>query len=360
MEKRKILFLGESYRADAITWMNGLKEFGDFEIITWELKTPNTTFLSRLLRICEFVTAPFQIKKIIKKGQPDMIIAERTTSYGFLAALSGVKPVAIAQQGRTDLWPENSVLLPFKKIIQNYAFKKADLIHAWGPVMTVSMRKAKVDIKKVMILAKGIDLTQFGNKEKIPSQKITAIVTRSLMPEYRHNSILKAFGILNKKGIDFKLTIVGDGKLLPSLKELATRLKINNKVVFTGRIPNTQLPELLQQSDFYISMPITEGVSASLFEAMATNCYPVVSDIPGNQSWVKHRENGQLIAIDDTEMLANELLWAFENKKYRNAAVQKNRKFVEENADYKINMKIIADKYHQLINASKSNHYVRN
>jgi hypothetical protein len=29
-----------------------------------------------------------------------MVIAERTTSYGFLAALSGVKPVAIAQQAK--------------------------------------------------------------------------------------------------------------------------------------------------------------------------------------------------------------------------------------------------------------------
>jgi hypothetical protein len=40
-----------------------------------------------------------------------------------LATLSSVKPIAIAQQGRTDLWPESSVLLPIKKIIQNYAFK---------------------------------------------------------------------------------------------------------------------------------------------------------------------------------------------------------------------------------------------
>ncbi len=88
MEKRKILFLGETYRADAITWMNGLKEFGDFEIITWELKTPNTTFFSRLARIFEFNTALFQIKKLVKKHQPDIVIAERTTSYGFLAALS--------------------------------------------------------------------------------------------------------------------------------------------------------------------------------------------------------------------------------------------------------------------------------
>lgn len=355
MEKRKILFLGETYRADAITWMNGLKEFGDFEIITWELKTPSNTFWNRLVRIFEFNTALFQIRKLVKKHQPDMVIAERTTSYGFLAALSGVKPVAIAQQGRTDLWPEKSILLPLKKIIQHYAFEKADLIHAWGPVMTISMKKAKVDMEKVLVLPKGIDLKQFGNTKNNSSEKLTAIVTRSLMPEYRHETILKAFGIINQKGVDFELTIVGDGKLLPTLKELTKKLDIENKVNFTGRIPNTKLPELLQQSDFYISMPITEGVSASLFEAMASNCYPVVTDIPGNQSWIKHRENGQLITIDDTEMLADELLWAFENNEYRNVAVIKNRKFVEENADYNTNMDIIANKYHELINTHKNN-----
>ena len=360
MAKKKILFLGESYRADAMTWMNGLKEFGDFEIITWELKTPNHTFFSRFLRLLEFCTGLFQVKKIIKLHQPDMIIAERTTSYGFLAAISGVKPIAIAQQGRTDLWPEKSLLLPLKKIMQHYAFEKADLIHAWGPVMTVSMQATNVNMEKVLVLPKGIDLEKFKNKRNASAEKITAIVTRSLMPEYRHDVILQAFWILSQKGIDFELTLVGDGKLLPMLQELAQKLNIQNKVNFTGRIPNTKLPELLQQSNFYISMPITEGVSASLFEAMASNCYPIVTDIPGNQSWIKHRENGQLITIDDAEMLADELLWAFENGEYRNTAILKNRKFVEENAEYKTNMKIIADKYHELINTSKTNLHVWN
>jgi glycosyltransferase involved in cell wall biosynthesis len=355
MAKRKILFLGETYRADAITWMNGLKEFGDFEIITWELKTPNHTFFSRFLRLLEFCTGLFQVKKIIKLHQPDMVIAERTTSYGFLAAISGLKPIAIAQQGRTDLWPEKSILLPLKKIIQHYAFEKADLIHAWGPVMTISMKATNVDMNKVMILPKGIDLVKFGNKNAANPSKINAIVTRSLTSDYRHDVILKAFAILNQQEIDFALTVVGDGKELPIIKQLATKLKIENKVNFTGRIPNTKLPELLQQSNIYISMPITEGVSASLFEAMASNCYPIVTDIPGNQSWIKHRENGQLITIDDSGMLAKEILWAFENSEYRNAAVLKNRKFVEENADYNTNMKIIADKYHELINTSKTN-----
>ena len=355
MAKRKILFLGETYRADAITWMNGLKEFGDFEFISWELKTPNHTFFSRFFRLLEFCTGLFQVRKIIKLHQPDMVIAERTTSYGFLAAISGVKPIAIAQQGRTDLWPEKSLLLPLKKSIQHYAFKKADLIHAWGPVMTISMKAINVEMNKVLVLPKGIDLVKFNNQNTADPSKINAIVTRSLTTDYRHDIILKAFDLLNKKGVDFQLTIVGDGKELPKLKELVKKLNIEKKVHFTGRIPNIQLPGLLQKANIYISMPITEGVSASLFEAMASNCYPIVTKIPGNLSWIKHRENGQLVTIDDFKMLAEEILWALENKEIRKTAVLKNRQFVEENADYNINMKIIASKYHELINTSKTN-----
>jgi glycosyltransferase involved in cell wall biosynthesis len=88
---------------------------------------------------------------------------------------------------------------------------------------------------------------------------------------------------------------------------------------------------------------------------MATNCYPIVSDIEGNQSWIKHRENGQLISVDNIEMLADELIWAFENNKYRNEAVLKNRTFVEKNVDYNVNMRIIANKYHELINTNSTN-----
>jgi glycosyltransferase involved in cell wall biosynthesis len=220
--------------------------------------------------------------------------------------------------------------------------------------MTISMRKAKVNMSKVLVLPKGIDLNTFENKDNRDATKINAIVTRSLLPEYRHDSILNAFAILNQQGINFVLTIVGDGRLLPYLKNVAQNLNIQDKVIFTGRIPNTALPQLLQQANFYISMPVTEGVSGSLFEAMACGCYPVVTDIEGNQSWIKHRENGQLITVDDVKMLADELKWAFENQEYRNKAVLKNRHFVEENANYKTNMTIIAEKYHELINASKT------
>lgn len=348
MQKKRILFLGETYRADAITWMNGLKEFGDFEIVTWELQS-HSDGISRMKRLIELSKAFLAIKSVAKKFNPDMVIAERTTSYGFLAALSGVSPKAIAQQGITDLWPENSPLYPFKKIIQLYAYKKADLIHAWGPIMAEHMKENHVNMDKVMVLPKGINLNYFDFKDNTKDPIIKAIVTRSLLPEYKQDVILKSFSILKERNIPFELTIVGDGILLEKLKVLAKELKIGNQVFFTGRINNNDLPKLLQESNLYISMPTTEGVSASLFEAMACGCYPVVTDLAGNRSWINHKENGSLIPSEDEKKLADEIVWAFQNVEIRQNAILKNRKFVEENANYAVNMKKIADAYHKLI-----------
>lgn len=354
MNKRKILFLGETYRTDAQTWIKGLEEFGNFEIISWELKHPSDSMFNRVFRMVEFVTAPLQIKKIIKNQKPDMVIAERTTSYGFLAALSGLPIIVVAQQGLTDLWPQKSITLPFKKIIQSYAFKKATLIHAWGTAMTVSMKKRGVDMRKVLVLPKGINLTHFENKNTANTTQINAIVTRSLTSVYNHSTILKAFEILDKKGIDFSLQIIGDGILMPTLKQLAVDLKMDHKVHFMGRIDNQKLPDLLQKSNIYISMPQTEGVSASLFEAMASNCYPIVSDILGNQAWIENKKNGRLVAVSDHESLAEAVLWAFENKTILAQTIAANRLFIEENSNYNINMKIIANHYHALIDSKSS------
>ena len=349
MSKKKILFLGETYRADAITWMNGLKEFGDFEILTWELKT-NSNGINRIKRLFELTKAILTIKSIVKKFNPDIVIAERTTSYGYLAALSGIKPVVIAQQGITDLWPHNSPLYIFKKTLQDYAFKKADLIHAWGNVMENHMKESNVDMSKVMVLPKGINLDYFEFKDTSDDTMINAIVTRALESEYRHDLILKAFSIIKNHKIPFKLTIIGDGTELKKLKSLAKELKIENEIYFVGRIKNNEIPKFLQHANFYISMPITEGVSASLFEAMACGCFPIVSDLPGNRSWISQKVNGILVPSENEFKLAEEIEWAFKNNDFIKKSITENRKLVEENANYKINMKKIAFTYHDLIN----------
>jgi hypothetical protein len=125
------------------------------------------------------------------------------------ATLSGVKPIVVEQiYGPKVLFYYQ---LKSNKIMHS---KNATLIHAWGPVMTISMGKANVDMDKVLVLPKGIDLSKFHNQNTADPEKIHAIVTRSLSPEYRHAIILNSFNLLHQKELTSP-TIVGEQSLLP-------------------------------------------------------------------------------------------------------------------------------------------------
>jgi glycosyltransferase involved in cell wall biosynthesis len=91
------------------------------------------------------------------------------------------------------------------------------------------------------------------------------------------------------------------------------------------------------------------AINCRVFEAMASGCLPIVSDLPGNRSWIQQKENGILVTIENEFKLAEEIEWAFKNIDFTKKAIVENRKFVEENANYKINMKKIASTYHDLI-----------
>ncbi|MEP6617634.1 MAG: glycosyltransferase, partial [Ginsengibacter sp.] len=251
--KYKVLFLGETYRADAITWMNGLKEFCQFEIYTWELEKAGTG-IKKIYRALETVARLNELKQQIIRLKPDLIIAERVTSYGFMGALfHKYAPIVIAQQGITDVYPPGSFSAIIKKRLQKYAFKHASLIHAWGEIMTYSMLKHGTDLNKIMVMPKGIDLRNYIFTPQIHDQRLRSIVTRSLTKDYRHETILAAFEIIHQRQIPFELTIIGDGKLKAVLLQSAADKNIAKEVIFEGMISNKDLPSYLATNDLYIS-----------------------------------------------------------------------------------------------------------
>ncbi len=205
-----------------------------------------------------------------------------------------------------------------------------------------------------MVLAKGIDLRNFFFSPAFCDGKIRAIVTRSLSFDYRHEIILSAFEKVKKLGIPFELTVIGDGPLRNNLTQSAKNKDIQQEVIFEGKVPNHLLPKYLVDSDLYISMPNTEGVSASLLEAMACGCYPIVSDLPGNRAWINDHVNGRLIAVDNVEELTDAIASYYKNREGLNEVLVKNRSLIESKVSFEKNMKIISDKYLDIINQRKS------
>jgi len=355
IERKKALFLGESYRADAKTWIKGLQEYGDFEVLVWEAPV-KSGWLGRLQRAFGFVKGYFELRALIRREKPAILLAERVTSYGFLGALLGFQPLVIAQQGASDVWPPTSPFLFLKKWMRDYAYHKATLLHAWGTVMETTMLEAGTNPDKILVMPKGIDRRLFQYRPNIPADRCRLIVTRSLTADYGHDIILKAVQYLVEKNIPVSLTIIGDGTLKNELEYLCESYKITSFVTFSGRISNDSLPSYLAKNNIYISMPVTEGVSASLFEAMSVGCFPIVSDIPGNRAWIEHGKNGYLIPLNDAAQLATAIQQAFENPTFVQQVIRHNSQLVKEKADYEKNMEFMNQLYHQLI----SNNHVWN
>jgi glycosyltransferase involved in cell wall biosynthesis len=348
----RILFMGETYRADAKTWIDGIKIASGLDIDTYELPKQG----SRLSRIISFSFKWFSL--LLNRGPAyDIVLAERSTSYGFLALFQRAKLRVVAQQGATDLFPNTFFSKNFKGWIQKQVYRKSDLIHAWGQTMLLHMQSIGTDPSKIIVGAKGIDLSVFKYEhfESKPVQPIHMIVTRSLELYYRHDLILQAFSFLKKDNDGIKLHIVGDGSQRQPLEQLSNRLGIADSVVFHGRLDQNELVPLLKMSRIYISAPSTEGFSSSLMEAMACGCIPIVTDLPANRENITHRVNGYLFENGSSTDLHHCLQMVLSNQSKCNSISVTNRLYAESNFDVSINMNHFWNLYYNKLNEMRTN-----
>lgn len=339
----KILFLGETYRADAQTWIKGIEAASGEVIETKEIPKKG----SRISRImAAFV---FLAQLVFDRTSYDITLSERATSYGFFSLFINSKIRIVAQQGITDAFPEEGVTGWFKRILQKSIYTKADLIHAWGYVMTYAMLECNASPSRILVKPKGLDLRKYRFSSHPANETITLIVTRSLFAIYRHEEILKALAIVKASGVSLKCMMVGSGVLEDHLKEQTEILGLNDQVIWKGRIENSLLPEYLMQSQIYLAVPETEGVSASLFEAMACGCFPIVTDLPANRAFIDSGENGILVPVGRPDLLAEAILSFLKNPSKYIEGVSGNRKYIEENCNLELNMTDFYDRYKKLL-----------
>jgi glycosyltransferase involved in cell wall biosynthesis len=326
--------LAQTDSANTAHWVDSLRRFGGAEVRVWSM--PVHPSWRRLLAIPWYVRS---VRKQIDQFKPDVLIGYRSTSYGFIAALTGYRPVVVAAQGESDVWPAGHWSNAITSRMARYSLRRADLIHAWGPTMVPSLLELGSATEKVMILPRGIDLDQFPFHEPFENDRsFSCVVSRSLFPEYHHDVLIEAFSaaVHSLPGVSCHLVIAGDGPLRGPLEQQCAALGISGNVEFCGKLAPDHLAQVLHKADAYLSLPETEGVSASLLEAMAAGCIPVVTDLPANRDWVEHGVNGFLVqGVASAVREALIQLWA-DRQRYRRIAME-NRNVVARRADARKN-----------------------
>jgi glycosyltransferase involved in cell wall biosynthesis len=115
-------------------------------------------------------------------------------------------------------------------------------------------------------------------------------------------TLVEAFARLYREQPGLRLLIVGSGPEREPLERLAAQLGAASGCVFhesTGDVP-----AWLRAIDIFVLPSLSEGLSNSLMEAMATGCCAVASRVGGNPELVEDRVTGLLFEAENPVSLA--------------------------------------------------------
>lgn len=183
--------------------------------------------------------------------------------------------------------------------------------------------------KNLLTVYNGIDLNKFKNENKRYGNKIKFLSVGRFNEQKDYPNLLQAIALLkNKLDTNVKFYIAGDGELREVIENLVQELGIQNFVELLGK--RNDIPELLNNANFFILPSKHEGLPTVVIEAMACQTYVIATDCGGSAEIMG--ATGKLIPIQNSVALADAI---FEVLALTDSSIQDNnviaRKRVEDN-----------------------------
>jgi glycosyltransferase involved in cell wall biosynthesis len=119
--------------------------------------------------------------------------------------------------------------------------------------------------------------------------------------------LIDAVKRLVDEGLDFHLTLAGDGELRGETEELITRLGLQERVTITGWISGIQVREEILKARALVLPSFAEGLPVVLMEAMALGRTVISTYIAGIPELVVNEANGWLVPAGDIDALCGAL-----------------------------------------------------
>lgn len=126
------------------------------------------------------------------------------------------------------------------------------------------------------------------------------------------SGVLHALALVNSRGRNAALSIIGDGPDRGSLEDLTRTLHLEDRVEFLGRLPNTAVLDHMAHTGSAIINSNVETFSVVTGEALAQG-KPVIATRCGGPEAFIQPANGLLIPPRDPEALATAMEWLMDH-----------------------------------------------
>lgn len=207
------------------------------------------------------------------------------------------------------------------RTLEQQAAREADLVITLTEELADELTRWGVARERIVLVPNAVDVDRF---QSIPPD-VAIAAELGLKPGvpvigYAGSAVayeglellLDALAQLKHQGEDFVFVLVGDGKVLDTVKARVKTLGLEDHCRFTGRVPFDQVARYLSCMDIMpvprLSSAVTEMVSAlKPLEAMAMGKAVVLSDVSPHKTMAGNNERARLFRKDNAQDLAKTL-----------------------------------------------------
>jgi len=166
--------------------------------------------------------------------------------------------------------------------------------------------------ERLQVVHCGVDFAELP--ENLDARADDHLVTVGrLDPIKGFDTLIPALGLLKRRGVPFRCTVIGEG---PQRRELEAQIAAENvadRVALVGAKPQEAVRAALNDATVFVMPSVTtpegnqDGIPVALMEAMATAGAVVSTQVSGIPELVHHERNGLVVPPGDARALADAL-----------------------------------------------------
>ena len=272
-----------------------------------------------------------RLDQIIEQINPDVLHAHSPSLNAIAALRAGKKhgiPVvyevrAFWEDAAVDhgTASQNGLRYRLTRALETHALKNADAVTTICEGLRRDIVARGIDADKVTVIPNAVDIDKFAVggvadlelKRKLGLQDMRLIGFIGSFYAYEGlDVLLRAVPAMLARLPDLRVLLVGGGPQDQQLRQLAKDLGIEDKVVFTGRVPHEQVQQYYDLLDVLVyprmSMRLTDLVTPlKPLEAMAQGRVLAASDVGGHLELIEDGKTGVLFKADDPQSLADKV-----------------------------------------------------
>ncbi len=249
--------------------------------------------------------------RAIREWKPDVIHTHFAVPTGLLAwalhRFTGVPYVITAHLGDVPgaFFPRDSALFMALEPITGRIWREAARVT--GVSSFVSEAGEEAYHRPVVMIPNGIDLSDAPPARPAPAggKDRQLVFVGRLVEQKRPLLLLEALATI--RSLPWRLTLIGDGPLMPEVKARVAALGLDDRVTLTGWQSAAEVHRTLGEADIFCMPSESEGLPVAAVEALKYGLAIAGTKIPGLRDVLSDQVNGLAVPVDDVPALARAL-----------------------------------------------------